>query len=1388
MSFFSPRRTLSSLFPILLVVAAFTGAGAQAPIEPSKAPHFSLDPQALYQAASVVAAPDTANAAVLEDDESYTFDEAGRTVHTEYVVYKVLNQKGVEGWDSAAVEWEPWHETRPSIKVRVIARDLSVHWLDDKQITEAPAHEGEYKTYGDSKVLRAPFPAIAEGVVVEQEFITTETQPFFAPGHVGRIGFGREGVPVAHSLATFEAPLSLPLRTATELLPDVKLQRNEADGRVTLTFEQGPMDAIDPEEPGLPADVPHLPAVLFSTGKSWQDMATAYSKIVDSHADTASVQALVDKLVEGQKAVDDKERAILNFVDHEVRYTGIEFGEAALVPHDPAEVLSHKYGDCKDKATLLVTMLRAAGIPANVALLNAGWRMNVPVNLPGMGLFDHAIVYVPGDPAHGIAPLWIDGTAQYARLGQLPGPDQGRLALIARPETVALVKTPESTSKENVLVEYRDQTLAENGPSTIAERTQPTGVFEQEYRGYYADKPDKDTREGLTGYVKAQYISEKLTTVERTDPADLSRQFELTLACEKAKRGYTDLDSAVAAIRVDSLFQRLPDDLKRKDDPDQKKKEQEKDRPRKPRTTDWQLYQPFSAEWHYRIVPPAGFVSKPLPANATVTLGPALLTEEFSTDKDGAVVAHLTFDTVKRRYTNAEATDLRNKVADLITGPAILVNFEPKGEALLRDGKVREALASYRSLVAQHPNEAVHHLQVAKVLLEAGMGEAARDEARQAVTLDPKSALAEKTLAQILKQDLVGRAMRPGSDLKGAAEAFRAAIELDPDDHTTQGDLAILLEYDPVGRRYGRESKMTEAIAEYRKLGLDKLIELGLQNNLPYALFYGGQYAEAFSVGQSVNPEPKALLAASEAVLHGSQAGLTEANKRSSSADAFKDTTRTAGEMLMNARKYSLAADFMEAGAAGDNAAQTVGLATMLRGAQPHENLHFANTPGDLVKQVFLAMMDPELTEAKMKSLASRNALVVMKSQDPDDLKKTLESGKQVNSQMARQNTSLDVTMDILAQAFDPKGEGNDATGYREKIQIPGGNKQTFFVVKEDGQYKLLDSDERPNAIALEVLDRVKSGDLAGAKVLLDWLREDSHLEGGDDPLGGPVFPRFWIKGQAADAHKMTLAAAALLAGTKPTAARGIALLEEAQKTAATDREKTNLQLALTAGYATQQNYAKLLVVSSALLGQVPESRLAFTENIEALLGLGRYDAAVALANDRLKLLDADTDALHMLMVTEADRGNFPAALGWAKKMADQGKEDASLLNSIAWFALFTPKVDESDVATGIKATQMARDNPAILHTLACLYAETGKTKEAHDLLLRAMDNLNLDAPTDDYWYAFGRIAEQYGERDIAVADYRKLQKPKDALEIPTSTWVLAQNRLKVLGVDTGGR
>ena len=83
---------------------------------------------------------------------------------------------------------------------------------------------------------------------------------------------------------------------------------------------------------------------------------------------------------------------IVERLHREVRYTGVEFGDARLIPEFPAETLRRRFGDCKDKSTLLVAALRASGIEAYLALLSAGDDQDVSPDLPGLGMFDHAIV------------------------------------------------------------------------------------------------------------------------------------------------------------------------------------------------------------------------------------------------------------------------------------------------------------------------------------------------------------------------------------------------------------------------------------------------------------------------------------------------------------------------------------------------------------------------------------------------------------------------------------------------------------------------------------------------------------------------------------------------------------------------------------------------------------------------------------------------------------------------------------------------------------------------------------------------------------------------------------------------------------------------------------
>ncbi len=1369
----SKRSALGFAIKALLVYVVLSPAFATGGTEP-EGTRFSPDAAALYQRVSQVASPAGADVLFLDDEETLVFDAEGRAVRSRYVLYKILTQRGAEGWADVSFSWEPWREERPSLRARVITPDIAVHPLDERTITDAPAKESEDNVFSDRRVLRAPLPAVAPGSLVEEEQISRENAPFFGAGTVERFYVGGT-VPVERTRLVLDAPAALPVRYQIHLLPDLKPQRDEAGGRVRITFDYGPMDLLDNPEPELPSDMPAYPSITFSTGESWRQVAEEYGKIVDKQIAGADLKSLVGKLIAGKDSRDEKAAAILQYLNREVRYTGVEFGESALVPHSPSETLARKYGDCKDKASLLVAMLRAANIPAYVALLNAGNREDIAPDLPGMGMFDHAIVYVPGSPA-----LWIDATDEHARLGELPIGDQERLALIVRSDVNALVRTLATSSADNALTEKREIYLAENGPARIIETSQPHGSSESSYRRSYADKQNKAARDELTNYVKSQYLAEKLDRMDRSDPNDLSKQFELVLESDRARRAVTDLNIAATAIRLEGLFSRLPSDLRQHEEEDDSKTDKDSgQKPKKKRTADYQLPEAFVTEWHYTIVPPAGFRPKPLPANAQLSLGPSILTEEFSGDKDGVVHATLRFDTVKRRMTVSEAAELRDKVSQLIAGEAILIYFEPIGQTLVSQGKVREALLSYRELIALHPKEAVHHLQVAETLLAAGLGEAARAEAQTAVKLEPTSALAEKTLAEILEYDLVGRKFRPGSDYGGAEAAFRLAETLDPDDKATVGNLAILLEHNRWGLRYGPGAKLNDAVAEYRKLTAQKLAELGLQNNLPFAMFYAGQFSDAQKNAQSLNPQPIALIVACEAALRGSEAALAEAKRRTGGEQQLKQIAEAAGEMLINLRKYPLGADLEEAGASGANASDTVAFAALYRKTQPHEQLVFPDDATGAAMRFELLTDDPDLTLDRLRSMTSRNGQASLATQE--NLESFVKQERHTLSSKAREGQFPDVGVDISLTRAQPKAQGNDATGYKITLWGSASYKSAIYVVKEDGRYKILATSRFPAPVGLEVLDRINASDLAGARVLLDWLREDQHLAGGDDPLAGAAFPRFWTKGKDGDMAAIKLAAASVLTAYEQTAAQGVAVLEPARNSARDDSEKLNILLALLNGYASLNQYEKTLVVCTDLARQYPESERIFRAQSFELQALGRFEEADRLALDRLRRIPGDVAAMRRRVWGATLAGDYVKAHALDQNIIDEGKAEPQDLNSTSWHSLFIGKVELADIEDALKAAQLSKNDAATLHTLGCVYAEVGKTKEAREVLVQAMDILNLDEPDENYWYAFGRIAEQYGERDVALAGYAKVTKPKRAVDIPGSTYYLAQTRLQAL-------
>ena len=516
---------------------------------------FHASPEEVLKAASSVPSSAQSNITVLLDERRIVLDKDQKAMVTYHLVYRIENQAGVQAWASIGAGYSPWFQKRPELQARVITEDRHAYTLDAKTLSDAPVHAGEEDMYNDDREYQGPLPGLAAGAVVEELIRVEDTAPFFTVGSVYREYINRP-FPVAMTRVVAEAPVSLALKYKVRKLPEVAAQKETKDGVVTLTFEKENLEAVERVSPNLPSDVAPVPEIEIATAASWKDVAERYRAMSDPQLHPEEAKAMLPSLPKnGDRQA--KITAIVRELHHQVRYTGVEFGEAKLTPQPPAETMKRHYGDCKDKAALLVSMLRAAGIPAYLALLNAGEGQDVDASLPGMRMFDHAIVYVPGEK-DGDSALWIDATAEFAQVGDLPSPDRGRRALIIREGTTELTLIPAATAEDNILVEHRTFTLAENGPAKVEERSETHGMVDEIYRARYGGSESKRSREELENYVKSVYSAENLDDLKHSDGNDLSKPFELDLTMDKAKRGYSSLQDAAVAIPLGGLFYRLP--------------------------------------------------------------------------------------------------------------------------------------------------------------------------------------------------------------------------------------------------------------------------------------------------------------------------------------------------------------------------------------------------------------------------------------------------------------------------------------------------------------------------------------------------------------------------------------------------------------------------------------------------------------------------------------------------------------------------------------------------------------------------------------------------------------------------------------------------------------
>jgi tetratricopeptide (TPR) repeat protein len=1341
---------------------------------------FASDPKALLAAAEAVqpAKPEE-GVLVLLDEATVTFDAQGHSTRVERLIYRVLDESGVEAWSTIDTYWSPWYHERPEVDARVISKEGAVHRLDQKSFGTEDA-EDEPAMFTDTRVLSGPLPAVAPGSVVEQLITYRERNPLADAGIAARHQFGR-WVESRQSRLTLTYPSALTMRLVNRTKPEIQPRKSDANGMTQLVFETGPRPAIERSEWNLPSDVTTASYVAWSTGHSWQEVAKRYSQIVDEKiGDGSAVAKLTRDTVGDAKEPREIAARILAAVERHIRYAGVEFGEGSIIPRPPSETLKNKYGDCKDKATLLVAMLRQAGVPAHAVLLRAGGGFDVEPDLPGLGHFNHVIVVTEGAD-----PIWIDPTDEFARANELPDSDQGRLVLIARNDTTELVRTPLYDSSANRTTEQREFRLVEDGKAFVTETNVYAGSDERSTRRYYTSNDKKALGEGLKTYAEQAYLAKKLAKWESGDTHDLTQPFRLHLEMTDAGRGITGGGEAGVGIFFSRLTGDLPQELHR--DAEEQAAKQDEDTPEdekyKPRVHDYVFAKPYVLDMQYRILPPPGYTVRNLPETETVKFSTATLTKTFQVQDDGVVLANFRFDSGPRRITAAQFESLRKEVVKLDKQPALILYFDQLGKKLFDQGEVGKAVAEYRRLSALHPKEALHHSEIARTLLTGGMGAAARREAKRGIEIEPKSAKAYATLGWVLANDLIGRELRNGADVPGSIAAYRKAKELDQTDLTTRAELAMILQHSDTGVRYGDKARMNEAIAEYVaiKKDIEEADDAAIDRELMPLYAHTQRWDDLKALlaeTTDTNLKESYKLVATAASVGGPEAVAASAKLEPGKR---RDIQSQAGSILVVLREYSAAADLLSAAAQGaPNAAALRQQAEVVRKATRHEL--FKNDPHDAKSVLRSAFLDvfQGATEEEMNKYATRDAADVFKEEGlRDKAGRPGSAQRQGKKAIRKKDITVNLMADLALSAIDITQDGDEPVGYRLRGRTPGaqGGDFTAYMVKEDGEYRLAGLDSSPSGLALRAFRLAEQNDVPTARHWLDWARE--HVSGGgDDPVATEPFAALWTRGREATVDEVRLAAAVLLPDTKKSSELALPVLLAARATAAPDVQWRIDQALLTA-YVSLERWADALAAAERLTERFPDSGAAFRNASAALTKLKRDDEVPKRALARLEKYPGDMAALQVLGEHALEHGAYDDAARYFAGVLDRTSAGPGDYNQHAWTAIFAKQDLEKAIEEARHAVTKAPESYAILNTLAVLYAEHGQSTEAREALLQSVDKHEDDAIEASDWYVVGRIAENYGITDAAVEAYQNIEKPKE--HVSGTTWELAQARLQGL-------
>jgi hypothetical protein len=355
-------------------------------------------------------------------------------------------------------------------------KDYEVKDKDALEISLPKIEGSELISDVKDKVLHIP--ASDPGNIIGYEY-ETEEQPLVLQDFWDF----QEEAPVRESRYSLQLPAGWEYKATWMNYPEVKPAQ---PGSPTWTVNDVKQIRKEEDMPPMEGVAGQMILSFFPSGGStvngfsnWQQMGNWYRSLIAGRADPSpELKQKVVALTSASPSQLEKMRALAQFVQHDIRYVAIEIGIGGWQPHTAPDIFAHRYGDCKDKATLMGSMLREIGIDSYYVLINTE-RGAITPSTSAHARFDHAIIAIKLPEGLNDASLsatvadakvgkilFFDPTSELTPFGRISGYLQENYGLVVTPEGGQLVELPKQPSSTNGIRRIGKLNLDVNGKLT----------------------------------------------------------------------------------------------------------------------------------------------------------------------------------------------------------------------------------------------------------------------------------------------------------------------------------------------------------------------------------------------------------------------------------------------------------------------------------------------------------------------------------------------------------------------------------------------------------------------------------------------------------------------------------------------------------------------------------------------------------------------------------------------------------------------------------------------------------------------------------------------------------------------------------------------------------